>query len=77
MITQVDDIILTEKLFNCLPWKQDDYDEVSEQEYEFFINDCIRVYTVDRHSGGVNIENRKGDIVAFRTKNRRYFIIKE
>jgi len=77
MITVVDDLILTEKLFNCLPWNWDNYDEVSEEEYEHYINDCIRVYTVDRHSGGVNILNRKRDIVAFRTKDRRYFAIKE
>jgi len=75
MITQVDEIIQPELLFNCTP-SLDDYDEVSEGEYENYINNCIRVYTRVIHTNGANIKNRKGEVVAVRTKIPKYYIHK-
>lgn len=76
MITQIEGIQGFEKLFNCTP-PSIGYDEVSEEEYDNFINNCIRQYRVMKHTGGCNIYNRQDKIVAFRCKDDTYFITKK
>jgi hypothetical protein len=75
METVVDGITRFKKLFNCSPYNMDSFEEVTEQEYEYFINDIIRIYTCMSHCGGVNIKNRQGKIVAYR--NNKYYVLKE
>ena len=65
------------KLFNCSPWDMEKFEEVTEKEYEYFINDIIRVYTCMSHGGGTNIKNRQGKTVAYRNRNNKYFVLKE
>lgn len=51
---------------NLTPWNLvGNFKKVTESEYEYFLNDCIRVYKRVGHGKGINIEDRNNETVAY------------
>lgn len=62
---------------NMAPSNMENYEEVTQEEYEHFINECIRNYTVTHHGGGTNVNDYRNKIVAWRKDLKHFYVSKE